>query len=371
MVAMTSSATEDKHVSYRLGIIGAGSIGRMHARSAAAIGVEVAAFCDSDPEARRLATDEHRRALTLETIEELLELDDVPAVVVATPNALHKPHAIAALRAGKDVLLEKPMALTAADCDDILAVQNETGRHVMLSFVCRCAPTTAIVRRFIESGKLGRIYHAKATWYRRRGIPGLGGWFTTKAQSGGGVLIDLGVHMIDLILELTGRPRVTRVSGTCSSTFGSPIDRYLFTDMYAGPPRPEGTFDVEDAATGLLRCDDGLVAELNTFWAGNLPDDVLPNGIILMGEQGGCYYDIWGDKLIVSAEEERTLVDITPQLLPGNQWDLGWQREHELFCETVLTRVPPAASAQHGRDVQAVLDAMYRSSAEGREVDVR
>jgi predicted dehydrogenase len=361
---------EDEHVSYRLGIIGAGTIGRMHAQSAAAIGVEIAAFCDPDPEALRIAADEHHGALALETIDELLGLDDVPAVVVATPNALHKPHAIAALRAGKDVLLEKPMALTAADCDEILAVEKEADRHVMLSFVCRCAPTTAIVRRFIDSGRLGRIYHAKATWYRRRGIPGLGGWFTTKAQSGGGVFIDLGVHMIDIILELTGRPRVRRVSGTCTSTFGSPIDRYVFTEMYAGPPRPAGTFDVEDAATGLLRCEGGLTVEINTFWAGNLPDDVLPNGIILMGERGGCYYDIWGDTLIVSAEEEQTLVDITPQLLPGNQWDRGWQREHELFRETVLKRVPPAASAQHGRDVQAVLDAMYRSSAQGEEVEV-
>ncbi len=223
-------------MSMRLGVIGAGGIGAVHAEAASKAGVRIVGVCDADAERGRSLAGKYDKALATTSIDELLALPKLDAVVVAVPNCFHKEYAIAALKAGKDVLLEKPMALSAAECDEIIDVMKQTDRIVQLGFVCRCAPTTQMVRRFIDAGRFGRIYYARAQWYRRRGIPGLGRWFTTKSQSGGGVLIDLGVHMIDLMMDLAGRPSVQRVSGVCTSVFGPPIADCNCTDMWAGPP---------------------------------------------------------------------------------------------------------------------------------------
>ena len=129
----------------------------------------------------------------------VLSVPGITAVAVATPNVYHKETAIAALRAGKDVLLEKPMAMSRAECDEIVEVIAETGKLLQVGFVSRCAPAAVAVRDLLASGRLGRIYHAKATLCRQRGIPGLGRWFTTRSMSGGGVLVDVGVHHDGLV----------------------------------------------------------------------------------------------------------------------------------------------------------------------------
>jgi len=357
-------------MSYRLGLIGVGAIGQLHAQSAVRAGVEVAGFCDILSERVKEMAEKYPDALATTDIDDLLAAKDIDAVVVAVPNHLHKDFAIKAMKAGKDVLLEKPMALNTAECDEIIAAMKKTGRLVQLGFVCRCAPTTRALMTFIASGRLGRIYHARAAWVRRRGIPGLGRWFTTKSEAGGGVLIDLGVHMVDLIMHLTGRRQALRVSGVCTSTFGAPIKKYVYTEMFAGPPNPKGKFDVEDSAMGMIRFEGGLTVELALSWAANVPEELLPSGITLLGEKGGCFYDIWTDKFVIATEQDGHLVDVKPHIKPGNLWDVAFQYEHELFAESVTKRTPPAASAQDGREVQAILDALYRSSDEAREVEV-
>jgi predicted dehydrogenase len=357
-------------MSLRLGLIGAGQIARLHAEAAVKAGSTVVAVCDVDGgRASALAAD-HEGATPTTDRDELLARDDVEAVVVAVPNALHKEMAVRALDAGKDVLLEKPMAMNVAECDEIIAAMERSGRLLQLGFVSRCSPMTRTVAEFIAAGRLGTIYHARAQWYRRRGIPGLGGWFTTKAIAGGGVLIDLGVHVIDLVMHLTGRPSPRRVSGVCTGTFGAPIDGYTFTEMWAGPPRPDGVFDVEDAATGLLRFDGGLTMDLSLTWAANIQEDRLPSGILLLGDRGGCFFEPWGTTLRIATEADGHLVDLEPSLPPGDPWAEAWRREHADFAAAVATRTPPSASAADGRAVQSILDAIYRSSAEGREVEI-
>jgi predicted dehydrogenase len=291
--------------------------------------------------------------------------------VVAVPNLRHKPLALAALTAGKDVLLEKPMAMNVAECDQIIAALKAASRRILqVNFVSRQAPSSVAVRDLIQAGRLGTIYHIKAMMYRRRGIPGLGRWFTTKAESGGGVLIDLGVHLIDLAMYLAGHPRPTRVSASCTGMFGRPIEKYAFTEMWAGPPNKQGVFDVDDAATGLIRFQSNLTLELNTTWAANIPDETLPSGMLILGDKGGVFFDIWGKRVSLATEESGYLVDIKPQMAPGEAWAAGWKRQHELFAQAVRDRTAPVATAEHGRTVQAVIDAMYRSSDLGREVEV-
>jgi len=354
-----------------LGLIGAGSIGCMHAEAAAKQGHRILGVCDVDEKKASALAGRHAGCTATTGLEDLFAIDGIEAVVVGVPNHLHRDCAVAAMRAGKDVLLEKPMAMSVAECDEIIATMNETGRIVQVGFVTRFAPSVRAVRQLIDSGQLGRIYHVRGQWFRRRGIPGLGGWFTTKERSGGGVLIDLGVHLVDLMMHLSGRPRVERVSGVCTSTFGAPIDDYAYTEMWAGPVRDGGVFDVEDGASGLLRCADGVTMEFTTSWAANVPESILPGSIVLLGDRGGCYLDIWGEQVVASMELGGSLVDVRPELPPSDStWASAWAIEHQLFAECVRDRKPPVATAEQGREVQAVLEALYRSSNEGREVAV-
>jgi predicted dehydrogenase len=353
-----------------LGIIGAGGVAALHAGATVNAGLRLAGICDVDLDRARALAAKHPPARATGSVQELLSDPDVSAVIVATPNVLHKDLAVAAMQAGKDVLLEKPMATTVGECDEIIAARQQTQRLIQIGFVCRGAASALAARGLLEAGRLGRIYHAKASIYRRRGIPGLGRWFTTKEESGGGVLMDLGVHLIDLVLHLTGYPAPARASAVCTSTFGSPIDQYAFEEMWGGPPNPLGIFDVEDAATALVRFDDGMSMELNATWAADLSEDRLRSQIVLLGDKGGCCIDLWNNELILTTERDGSVTDASEPLPAGDAWSAAWTRQAETFASNVERRTPPEASAENGRAVQSLVAALYRSAAKGREVDV-
>ncbi len=239
-----------------------------------------------------------------------------------------------------------------------------------MGFVCRWAPASQAVLEHVAAGRLGRIYHAKASLYRRRGIPGLGRWFTTRSRSGGGVLVDLGIHLLDLVLYLTGSPKATRAAAACTSTFGSPIDQYRFEEMWAGPPDPAGTFDVEDAVTALIGFENGMTLQLDVAWAANVPEGIFRNGVLLLGDRGGCFFDLWRNELVLTTEEGGELRDERPALPEGDAWMAAWRKEYELFARSVSQRHSPAATAEDGRTVQRLIDALYRAAAQGREVEI-
>ena len=352
----------------RIGIIGAGSVARIHAEAIERAGHRVAGFCDVDLDKARTLAERHAGALATSSFNELLTWPNVPAVVIGLPNARHKDAAIAAIEAGKDILLEKPMAMSVSECEMIIAAHRKSDRLIQMGFVSRQSPTSRAALDFIRSGRLGNIYHVKASLVRRRGIPGLGGWFTSKESSGGGALMDIGVHLIDLALHLLGHPKPKTVSAATSSAFGQPIDQYVFNEMWAGPPRSHGTFDVEDSASAFMRLEGGATFQLDVAWASNIPEDVLPKGVTILGDRGGCYFDVWGTKMVMSSVMDGKLIDVTPQFPPGNAWDAAWTRQHELFGEAIINRTTPVATAEQGRSVQAVLEALYRSAEAQREV---
>jgi predicted dehydrogenase len=354
----------------RLGIVGAGGAAALHAQAAAAAGLRVTGVCDVDAKRASVLASKYPGARATGTLETLLERRDVDAVVVAVPNVHHKDVAIAALRAGKDVLLEKPMAMSAAECDEIIAARVATGRILQVGFVCRGAPAAEAAAKLIAKGRLGRIYHAKASLYRARGIPGLGRWFTTRALSGGGALMDLGVHLIDLVLHLTGHPRALRASAVCSANFGLPVDRYAFESMWAGPPDPRGVFDVEDAASALVRFEGGLSMELNVTWAADVSRQALRDGVVLLGDRGGCMVDLWNNQVVLTVEQGGKMIDEAQALPDGDAWTAAWRRQAERFAQAVTSRSAAESSGEQGRNVQALIDAMYRSAASAREVEV-
>jgi predicted dehydrogenase len=352
----------------RLGIVGAGGIGRVHADAAVRAGWQVAAVADPNPLRREALAAAHRGAIAVESLEALLAGEAVDAVAIAGPNDLHRPLALAALAAGRHVLLEKPAGLDAAECGEIERAAAKAPGVLQIGLVCRATPVAASARAWIAAGRLGRIYHARAAILRRRGIPGLGGWFTQRDRAGGGPLIDLGVHAIDLLLHLLDGPRPLRASGVTHACFGTPIDRYLCTEMWGGPPDPAGRCDVEEQATALLRFEGGLSMQIDVAWAANLPPGAVKDGIVLLGDRAGLAFEPLGSELRIAGEEGGSLIDLQPHLPPGDAGEIAWRRQYEAFAAAIRGEAAPLATIAECRRVQEIIDAIYRSAAEGREV---
>jgi predicted dehydrogenase len=356
-------------MAFGIGIIGCGGIGGVHAQAATRAGLPIVGVWDVVPErARQFAATHGAQACA--GIDDLLALPKVTAVAVCVPNDQHHPCAMKALAARKHVLLEKPMAMDTAQCTQIAAAAAHAGTTLQIGFVCRGSPAARCVKSFIDAGRFGDIRHIKCALYRRRGIPGLGGWFTTKARSGGGPLIDLGVHMLDLSLWLAGSPRPLRASGATMSGLGAAMRGYTYTWMWAGPPKFDGVCDVEDAATALIRCEGGLTIEMNVTWAANLPEGHLKDGLCVIGSKAGAAFQVFGKEVSIATEEEGHLVDLKPHFVAEDPERQMWDEQYRQFIDAVEGRAKPHADAAAGQRVQALVEAIYRSADEDREVEV-
>ncbi|MDR1061761.1 MAG: Gfo/Idh/MocA family oxidoreductase [Clostridiales bacterium] len=279
--------------------------------------VELRYLCDIVPErARAAAAQCGAAAVAVEDYRELLKDAELGAVSVCTPNSLHAPISIDCLRAGKDVLCEKPAARTYGEALRMQQAQHETGRTLNIGVVNRFNDSVNCIRRYIEGGRLGEVFHVYASFRAHRSIPGLGGAFTTKAVAGGGVLIDWGVHYLDLVMYCCGDPKPVTVSGEIFSKLGRDIPSYAYRDMWAGPPVPGGTYDVEDSVTGLIRTD-GPVITLNGAWAQNIGE--ADTFIDFMGDRGGIRLRYGGD-FTVYAAEHGALVEYVPAVRAGDMF---------------------------------------------------
>ena len=225
----------------RIGIIGCGTIGTVHANAYKKVAnSEIVALCDILPDRLAEKAKEFGVAKTYTDYLELVKDPEIDAVSVCVPNDMHAPIAIAAFEAGKHVLLEKPMTLTASLGEEILKARDKSGKLLQMGMVRRQAADSIAVKELIDNGRLGEIYQIRVKLIRRRGIPGLGGWFTTKARSGGGGLIDIAVHFLDLAMWSTGLWNPTKVSAKVYSKFGKDMKNYHYINMWAGPPNYEG-----------------------------------------------------------------------------------------------------------------------------------
>jgi len=351
----------------KIGIIGAGSNGRGHAQAAKNAGFEVVAIADVNEASAKDAAKTLGIAHAFGNPADLLALKEVDGVIISVPNKFHKPTAVAAMEAGKDVLVEKPMALNRAECREMIDTAKKHKRILQIGFVNRLTTSSVAAKELIDAGRLGNVYHVKANYYRRRGIPGLGGWFTTKALSGGGPLIDLGVHIIDLVMYMLDFPTPKRVSGKVYASFGKDMKKYVFENMWAGPPRYDGVCDVEDSAHALIRLDGGVTFEMNTTWAGNFPEGSMNNLMGFFGDKGGITFQLGGKEVKLATEEHGHNVDIVPNLRPRVQFE----DQVRLFASNIETRTEPAASGERGLIVQAIIDAIFESSEKDQEVEIK
>ncbi|MFB6106356.1 MAG: Gfo/Idh/MocA family protein [Halobacteriaceae archaeon] len=361
----------------RLGVVGLGGMGRRHADNAAAHGHAVVAGADVSADAREAFADAHG-ARTYADHEAMLDAVDLDAVVVATPNALHAPAVRAALAVDCHVLCEKPLADSLEAAESVAAAAADSEGSVTVGFNKRFHAGTAVAKAYQRAGRLGDVTDVEADFVRRRGLPGRDSWFHSPELAGGGVVLDVGVHVLHLALWLTDFPAVESVSATTRRTY-TPRTEYADPDGFAaawgeggddgggagGRPADEC---VEDGATALVRTE-GPTITLDLAWASNRPPR---ERLRLDGTEAGAEFDLDADAMTLyeadtaGVDHYRTS-EVTGEYAPG-----GWERMTTTFCDAVAAGHAPAVNGlEEALAVQRVLDAVYRSAEAGREVTVR
>ena len=346
----------------KVGVIGTGSISLEHLTAYKKHpGVEIHALCDVDETLLKKRGGEYSVTRLYTNVEDMLRLPDLQAVSVCAWNAVHAPITIAALKAGKHVLCEKPMATNSKDAEAMQKAAKESGKLLMIGFVRRFGNDCAILRDFINQGSFGDIYYAKATYLRRKGNPG--GWFGDKSRSGGGPLIDLGVHVIDLTRYLMGNPKPVSVYG---ATFQKLFDRKNAKSdpgYRAAGATDHDICDVEDLASAMIRYDNGAVVTVEASFSLNIAKPV--GRIELFGTKAGAKLE---PELEIYTEMNGYLADVTLPMRTSLSFDGLFQNEIAHFVDCVTAGVPCLSPAEDGVTLMRILDAIYESAATGHEV---
>ena len=325
--------------------------------------VEIAWFCDLIPEKAQAAKEKYGCACSKVTTDyrEVLADPEVQAVSVCTPNNVHAEIAIAAMRAGKDVLSEKPAARTYAEALEMQKAQHETGRILNIGVVNRFNDNVNAIKRYIDSGKLGNIHHVYISFRAHRSIPGLGGAFTTKAIAGGGVLIDWGVHYLDIVMYCCGDPKPVTVTGEAFCKLGVDMPNYVYRGMWAEDTKNlNGTYDVDDSVTGMIRTE-GPVISFNGAWAQNIGES--DTYIDFMGDKGGIRLT-YGSTFKVYTAENGALVSYTPEVKTNNHFE----NEINAFVNCVETREKLPSHIDTVIITAQLMQAIYDSSEAHREI---
>ncbi|MEM6280745.1 MAG: Gfo/Idh/MocA family oxidoreductase [Chloroflexota bacterium] len=346
----------------RVGVIGVGGAGGRHLRTFAEMDdVEVVAIADSNARQIETLCQQYGVAHGYTDYTDLLNRDDVDAISTATPNFLHEPIVVGAMERGKHALTEKPLANTLDAAERMVAASETYGRVLHMVYNHRYYNDVAIMKQFIDEGNMGRVYHARAYWMRRSGIPGAGNWFSNKAKSGGGPLIDLGVHVLDMALYLMGEPEVISVSAAAYAEHGR------VGKGYRVPVADYSGHDVEDFLAGFIRFGNGTTITLDVSWStySSYGDDF---GIAVYGTDGGGEIAIKEynrvNSLRLFTDVAGRPATIEPQFSEGP----GHAQVARNFIDAIRSG---NWQGHHGYDAlkrSRIVDACYRSAVEGREI---
>lgn len=349
----------------KIGIIGNGGIANAHMGGYLELGdrVEVIACCDINFEKAKEFAARYNIPNVYDNCYDMLRDTALDAVSVCTWNAAHCECTVAALNAGVNVLCEKPMAMNAEEAIRMETAAKQAGKLLMLGFVRRQGDDAARAIELIKNGDVGEVYFAKATYLRRAGFPG--GWFGNKALSGGGPLIDLGVHVIDLTRYIMGCPKPVSVYGATFNKLGARDNiragggGWLSETLVEQP-----VFNVEDLAVAMIRFDNGALLEVETSFNLNLKNEV--GDVEFFGTKAGFTLG----QFELHTEKDNELADIQ---LKGDHrfiFDRDFKKEVKNYVDAVEGVAPCMAPAEDGVTLMKILDAVYLSAQTGKSVDI-
>ncbi len=358
-------------MSVKIGIIGAGGMLRYHAAGFRSAGAEIVALADVNEAAAGRAAAREGIARTYGDAGRMLrECPEIDAVSVIVPNKFHAPVAIQALRAGRHVFCEKPPALNAREVRAMIAAAARAKKTLLFNFNNRARPEAVAMMDYIRQGRVGRVNSAQAKWIRRTGIPGFGGWFTTRALSGGGPLIDL-LHMLDLALYFMGYPEPDWV---LAQTFRDFIRDRSFKGPWGIPDVARGVTDVESACHGFVRLQTGQVISLQVSWAELVKREEV--SVAFQGAKaGGLVQRLFGrdgldqtaiDTCELYVQENGRSVNRAIVVPPDES--MGRLGSAANFVHTLTGRAPPLSTSAQALTLMRIIDAAYASARLGRPV---
>jgi predicted dehydrogenase len=351
----------------RIGIIGSGGIARYHVAAYQKLPfVEIVAVADVIPgragefvEAQQLVG-----AAAYDGHQKLLE-QDLDGVSICTPNVSHHITTVDALRAGKQVLLEKPMSVTLEEALDMTKAARETGNMLTLGFQPRYDPNMKLLQEVVQSGRLGKVYYVETGGGRRRGMPG--GTFISKKLAGAGAMADIGCYSLDMALNTLGYPRPLTVSAYTSNYFGR-------NPLY----HPEASkFEVEDFGVAMVRFENDMVLQFKISWAMHM--DTLGATMFLGTDAGlkvtpagsGPWSGVWYGAVgaITLFHDEYGGHTQTPIPLIEHKLNLFNEKVRD-FAEAVRDGKPAPIPGEQILIQQAIIDGVLRSAESRREVSI-
>lgn len=291
--------------------------------------------------------------------EEMFADPAVDAVYIAVPNKFHAPLSIQALEAGKHVILDKPFALNFEEAAAVAAAAKRSGKLFTLGMNFRFMPGAQNIRSQVAAGKLGDIYHIKSFIYRRAGIPKFGTWFSQKEMSGGGVMLDVGVHILDVALYIIDNFEPVSVSGKTYREFGH---RGIGEGGWGMSDAGDHKFDVEDFATALIRMKNGMTVDLDVSWAIHRKDEGSMD-VQLFGSEGGA--TVFPAEIFKYGPGEGEY-----QIVQNPKGELRHPHKNRFhnFINAILGTEELCVTIDQALAVQKILDGIYKSSEEGMEV---
>ena len=328
----------------RIGLVGVGAAAQInHIPALKKIeDLELVALCDRDPEKVARVAQKFQIPRSYTRLEELLSDEAVQAIDICTPNYLHAPMAMSALEAGKHVLCERPLARSGEEAAAMVKAAKKNDRFLMCAVQHRFRADAQLLRKFVQNGDLGEIFFAKAGWLRQRTEWNSDEWRRLRRESGGGVVLDLGFQMLDQALWILGAPKVEAVTAS--------VHR-----LKRG--------EVEDSATAFLRLATGATLLLEFTW-----------GLLL--ERDFAYLNLFGtggaallNPLRVHRGMHGSLVEVTPAMPPSsNQYKQSIEAEIAHFADALRKGERPIGHAEELLPVMELMDAIYRSAEQGKEV---
>ncbi len=306
--------------------------------------VEIVSLCDRDKSRAQLIGQRYAAARVYTDYAQMLKTEDLDAVIVCTSTDAHLPVTLAALEAGKDVFVEKPIARRYAEAVQMAEKAKETKRHLMVGMNNRFRPDTMVLKSFVEKGELGKIFYVKAGWLKK--LSTTNPWITHKDKSGGGVLLDLGIVLLDLALWMTGFPPVVRVSAK----------------MYM-----HKTKSVEDSCIIFVELKYGIVIAIEASWSFHAADDYF--FCDFMGSEGSATIN----PLRINKMLHGNLVNVTPAKIesPSNLYKKSYENELRHFVHAALGLHQVISTADEAVSRMKIVDAIYQSAAKGREIIIK